>query len=310
MKAIRYTLAAALTVIAAASCQDTIAPEQTENTVIFTATIDNEDTKAVMGNASTVDGKTHYPVYWSGTEKFSVFDTEGTNQEFVGYANDNPQTSISIKGTGSFKEIEMTSGNEYYALYPYNGNNSFNADTKVMTFRGDKPHQQYVDADHQNMPKVKGGQSLMFFAGKTTNNNFSFTHALAYIKFNITSTGIYNVAVKNVNKVGGTAAPIAASTHMTLAYETDNTLKVTNGNKVIATLYAGNNTDVYNTYFDPGTYYIAVIPVDIKIELQINADSSGNNYNVLNTGKTTFSLKPGMILNIGDVSLPAAEAAE
>lgn len=289
MKTFKY-IAAAMTIMAAVSCQDKIAPEQNHEIVTFTAGISAE-TKAVMGDATIVNGQKHYPVYWKGTEKFSIFDDQGTNQEFVGYSRDADKngiesSSIEISGTGDFKDAALTSGNVYYALYPYNSKNQFNKDSNELTYRADKPHQQFVDTEHQNMPKVKNGQSLMFFASRTSDNNFSFTHPMAYIKFQIEEDGIYRVQIKDKNK-----NKIAANTHMTLNEE----FSITNGSKEDATLYAGSDTEDTSTYFSAGTYYIAVIPVNLRIELVVNGTTVRNATN-------SVQLNPGTILNIGTVS--------
>ena len=307
MKTTKYTLIAALAIFSAA-CQDKIAPEQTTNEVIFSASIDSQATKVVLGDAYVgSDNKNHYPMLWHGAEKITVFDAEGKNRYFVGYAQERDEenkrvdvsmASVNFKFDDRYEDgatFELAEGTTYYAVEPYSDKHSL-VEGKITQAIANS---QYPNPELGNLPcisrtvnddgTISYGETAMAALAKTTDTYLSFKPTTALIKFTIGSDHVTRVIFKGTNKevVAGTATfdfsgeqpslESVASTSNTMYLRIDGTEPFTKGE----------------------TYYIAVLPQTLKPQLGFTVGGSTK----YKKGDNQITLAPGMILDLGTVEI-------
>lgn len=308
MKTSRYILIAALTVIAA-SCQDKIAPEQTTNEVIFSASIDSPATKVVLGDAYVgSDNLTHYPMLWHGAEKITIFDSKGQNRYFVGYAQERDEennrvdvsmASVNFKFDDRYEDgatFELAEGTTYYAVEPYSNKHSL-VDGKITQIIANS---QYTNPEFGNLPcisisvndagTISYGETAMAALAKTTDTYLSFKPTTALIKFTVGNDNVTRVVFKGQDSevVAGTA-----------------TFDFTGEQPSLESVASTSNTmylriDSNGTVFTKGeTYYIAVLPQTLKPQLGFTV--SGNTK--YKKGGNQITLAPGMILDLGTVEI-------
>ena len=271
MKTIKY-IAASLAIIAAASCQDNIAPEnEQETTTIFKASLELE-TKITLGEKEA-DGSV--PTYWDDTENISIFDDDGTNIKFTGTAE--KSNSIEFSSTkGSFSENQA-----YYAAYPYHSGHKFSDGT--ITYCYGNVNQI---PDENNLPcemQDNTDRKLTVACAYGTKDNLSFHHIYALVKFTITREDVTCVTLVNA-----ASDKIATDKNFTISYS-DGKFTPTFIDKGTVYLYKDKSK---NSTFLPGTYYMAVRPCELKVKIKLN----NGEYKI---GKSAVTLKAGDILNIG-----------
>ena len=291
MKTSRYILLAALTVIAA-SCQDKIAPEQTTNEVIFSASIDSPATKVVLGDAYVgSDNLTHYPMLWYGAEKITVFDANGNNKSFIGEAA-TAKASIDFRHN-SATVFELEEGTEYYAVEPNHTGHTISGGEITVKFVANS---QSPDSSNGNLPLASGENATVALA-KTKDTYLSFKPVTALIKFTVGSENVTRVVFKGVDN------PAIAGDNVVFDYTGDEPVLKSIGMPK-NTMYLTNN----KSFTVGATYYIAVLPTTLTPAIGFNFNGSTSNTKY-KTGKESIKLEPGMILDLGliEIAAPAAQ---
>ena len=316
MKAIRHTLAAALTVIAAASCQDNIAPEQnSESGIIINATIENTQTKTVLGEGVLgSDGKVHHKVLWTRKDNISVFDGAGNNHRFTTYSADNSEAALFQLVSGSYCSASFVESDEsdpyYYSIYPGNKNNyTFDATTKTISTEID-----FIQTPKLNEPL----HDLAFICGIGTNKytngeegdaerthvDMTFKNAVALIKFTLTSNDITQVRFidQNDNFLCGNVTFRYSDEQSIISSATEKRVHINQTTKETTT------TTIYTyTPLEAGTYYMAIIPPStmIKPRIDLYTQPTYESQRIDKTGDKVIKgtneilLTPGTILDLG-----------
>ena len=288
MRAIRYTLAAALTVIAAASCQKE-QPVQQERTITFTASLEQPETKVTLGDK--VDNS--YPVLWQKDDQLTVFDDGAVNKKFS-HSETTASKSVTFTGTGNF-----TDGNSYVAIYPYHRNHTYADNT--ISWSGSGTKQQYPNTASSNLPMEKNGRSLAIVAAKgiieKEGTDLSFSNVMAMVKFTLTESGkltrvrlVNNATSDNNFCIDGNLSISASDFSVT-------------GDANLIQFYPLKGQEGTAT-FDAGTYYIAVHPGAIIPEIKF--DSGKNTQVTYKKGTKEVTLKAGEILDLGSFTMPQA----
>jgi len=305
MKATRYIFSAALTVIAAASCQK-------ENTsgiaseVIVNATIENTDTKTVLGEGYTgTDGKVHHKVLWLRSDNISVFDANGNNHRFISYAADNSEVAKFQKVADAYTKEAFVTGNEYHAIYPGTSDNSIDINTKTITVASIDNNQKPVkNGFTDDLAVAYGYGTESYTSGEKTYVNMTFMNITALIKFELVGNDITEVRFLDKN-----AAYLAGANFTVTFSGNEITPSLASGKKQIFMNNIVKNED--NTYsvtpLEAGIYYMVIVPpanvIKPRISITTQTTASGStingSYSVDKTGKAEVQLKPGMILDLG-----------
>lgn len=306
MRAIRYTLAAALTVIAAASCQDNMIPEQGKETeVIINATIDNVETKTVFGEKNG----NKQPVLWEDKDNIIVFDGGCYTQRFR--TDKGGQTAKFQFYTGWAGDNPWTEADKYYAVYMGNPDNrkgyslTRNEDgTATMTLPSIPNIQEPTPGYNKVSSYIYGVGTNTYVKDEKTYIDMNFSNLTALIKFELQGTDITGVRFLDQNGAyltGGTYSILFAA----------------DGN-VSATMNDGNKKNLYMYKFDvdntptalePGVYYIVLVPPTTEIRPRFSLTTAtttekakefaSSDYTIDKKGKNPVTLKPGMILDLG-----------
>ena len=324
MKAIRYTLAAALTVFAAASCQDNIAPEQnSESGIIINATIENTQTKTVLGEGVLgSDGKVHHKVLWTYKDNISVFDGAGNNHRFITYSETNSEAALFqlVSGDGGYcSESFDESGTYYYSIYPGNKNNyTFDATTKTISTEIDFIQTPKLNEPLHDLAFICGIGTNKYTNGKEgdaerTHVDMTFKNAVALIKFTLTSNDITQVRFidQNNNFLCGNVTFKYSDGQSIISSATDKYVHINQTTRETVETTVDGETTTTTTYtytpLEAGTYYMAIIPPStmIKPRIDLYTQTTYESRRIDKTGdkaikgKNEILLTPGTILDLG-----------
>ena len=306
MKTIKNILIATLAFFAV-SCQGNLSFDQAD-AAIFTASIENPISKVAMGNPYIgEDNKTHYPMLWYGFEKITVFGTDGTNNQFNGDARDAEQkpvhmSTVDFKHQG--KTFELVEGETYYAVEPYHTDHTIDKDGKITVKT--IANSQYPDPNNGNLPCISYnatnkayGETAMVALAKTTNNYLSFKPVTALIKFTVGSDNVTRVVFKDKNNT------TIAGSNITFDYTGDypSLSSIATNNAIY--LRMGDNS----AFIKGNTYYMAVLPTKITPAIGFNFNGATDTPKY-QTGKDEIELKPGMILNLGTITIEQPAPAQ
>ena len=227
---------AAVSILAAASCQKEMANEPIENNgeqYTFTATIE-ADTKTVLADGMKVN--------WSVDDNISVFDVEGKAVEFVGQHE-------SQVASATFAATKYNPADNIYALYPHKSDATINSNGIIGILRVGGEQTAVAGSFDPTYAFIVGSESEPGIL------NFKNAHSL--IKFTIggervpekvilTNGGARNIAGQfRYNTSAKTESPIV---------QTDDEANVLPGAKTITL------SPAVGASFEVGqTYYIAVI---------------------------------------------------
>lgn len=293
MKSLKY-IAAGLAVIAAAACQKEQAPVQSqERTITFNASFEqpeNAETKVVLGDK--IEGTTEYPVLWTPDDAFTVFDDTKKSKEFKNSLTDNSVCAI-FTGTGTY-----TDGEQYIAIYPYNGSHSIDGNG-IITYKGNGTQTQKSDSN--GFPLDKNKKALTSAIAKTTIDkngaSIAFQNLFALVKFKVTDSNITKVQLKNQNE-----AVYISIKEGNLTISNDLTISTAADRHYIDLTPEGSyfTTDKY--------YYIAVLPCDdFKPEFKLYYMESESEQNKYKKGSKSIEIKAGDIINLGSFTLADIE---
>lgn len=319
MKATRYIFAATLAVIAAVACQKE-SMQKTHPEIIINATIDNTETKTVLGEGFTgTDGKVHHKVLWAcdkSNESFSLFDGAGNNHRFITYDAKNAKEDLTSANfyyyahkdyTTSFDTF--TAADTYYALYPLAKGNKADRKSNTVTISTIPADQIAVLNGFENDLAVAFGTSNSTYTTEDDKHyiNMSFTNLTALIKFEITGEDITQIRFTN-NSDALSPNPTLYGSGITYNY-VDKSFGDGKGSQIyLHNTISESEVDGTATYsFTPlsaGVYYIVVIPRTLVPRVDIYTGTSHTGTHQSKAAKTikgtkAVDLKPGMILDLG-----------
>lgn len=313
MKTTRYIFVAALALLAAA-CQKENASTP-DSGVIINATIDNTETKTVLGEKV---GET-IPVLWEENDDISVFDGNCNNQRFRTYTEGNHVSATFQFRNGSWAdEDSWTSADVYYAIYPGSKGNTYSfsrsGESPVLTMpfeyvQGITPG---YDKSYSHIIGVGTSDTYVNDNSKTV-IDMKFKSLVALIKFEIIDNSITGVRFldQNGSILGGSKIDVTFGIDgsITTALSTG-----ANGRKqIFKHEFTSTTSEETTTYtpksLEPGIYYMAVIPPSQAIKPRLSLTTSTKetaknsfenaDYTIDKKGSKTIELKPGMILDLG-----------
>ena len=307
MKAIRYTIAVAITIIAAASCQDNIAPEQTqESGIIINATIEDTQTKTELGEGTPgSDGKVHHKVLWKNTDNISVFDRNGNNHRFRTWTAGEVAKFRLI--TGEYTGTDFISADEYHAIYPGNKENSIDYDNKTISTSIATTQTAIMNGFATDLSVAYGFGTAIYNESDKTYIDMTFRNITALVKFEIVGEEVkqFTLLNKDGHKIGGDFTIAYGADDLVISAGTADRIHLNN----ITSEKVGNVTTYTANDLTAGIYYIALVPVEFCPRIRIYSGDltpEGSNFNYSSgdgvidfKGSNSVVLKPGMILDLG-----------
>ena len=221
MKKIFKFFAAALAIVAAASC----AKENSEPTsdsrndyiyemvdVVFNATINSPSDPSFTKTSLANDGLT---VHWTEGDEIAPFPYGGTGQNDQSPYEGRNWSSLKVSesyGASAVFEGTIGNANKYGAVYPKSSLNFGNCYGSMYDFKSITP--QVVQAN--DFPLVSWGIcNLSMALNYAKDDVFKFRNQLAYIKFKVGVAGIKTIEVSSSEatlNTGRTSAPVQSST--------------------------------------------------------------------------------------------------
>lgn len=269
MKTLRILFSAAA-LIAAISCNKEMQEPQVnqEPEVAKSELIPMTFTATTTETRTTLDGVS---INWLSTDKISVFDGDG-NREF---------TSSGEGATVQFSG-EASQAANYYALYPYNEDASFNETNLTAST---------TLAANQTPSAGTFANGLNINASKSTDNTtFHFTNVLSVAKFTLSGSNLGGKTIKSV-KFGSTH-PLAGDVVITYG----ETITATAGSKTVNEITLANEN---GSALADGTYYFVVLPNNGGAITMTFEATDGCTASVSATLGSAFSA--GVIKNLGTV---------
>ena len=283
-------MVAAVAMFAAASCTQELennAPEAKDETVVYTASTDGADTKAVL-NETTKKSE------WVANDAITVHDGEKGWTFTAAEAGANVDFSNS-EGFGDYRPV--------LAVYPAG---TYTVDVAKKTVNAYIPTYQ---------PARKGtyNEGAALAVAYSENDQFAFKNAHSLIKFTIKSSNIKAIEFYGNNEE-------AITGNMLVSLNTDYTVKSVEGQDTVFEEgtddeWTGKGTwvkiyseDEANGWcFENGaTYYAAVAPVNFTKGVAINYIlSDDTKVEAVKKTDNPVNLTPSKILNIGDLEYEA-----
>jgi len=229
--------------------------------------IQKPDTKAVINGCS---------ILWQEGDAISIFDVSETpsNIEF-------PLTEGAGTKTATFhSESAKVSETGYYALYPYTSDATLCDD--VISGVKVKATQTLSAADMFN------DQSSTVMAAYTTDNTIAFKNVCTYIKFTVGDFD--NSPLTEVSFISNCGERLAGTFNLSFSDGLPVVGDVTDGSGIVT-------LKPFQSTFEEGTYYIAVIPQTLSKGFTISFSNSVKKY-WLKTNKNV-SLNRGAVLDLG-----------
>lgn len=305
MNTLKY-LAVGLAVIAAASCQDGIAPEQgNETEVIINATIDNVETKTEFGEKD----RNRQPVLWEDKDNIMVFDGGCYTQRFR--TDKGGQTAKFQFYAGWTGENPWTEADKYYAVYmgdPDHRNGyslTRNEDgTATMTLPSIPNVQDPTPGYNKVLSYIYGVGTQTSVNNEKTYIDMYFSNLTALIKFELQGNDI--TGVRFLDQSGA----VLSGGNYSVQFAADGNVSATMNSGTKKQLYMHRfDTDNTPTALEPGVYYIVLVPPPTAIKPRFSlttaattekaTEFASSDYTIDKKGDSTIMLKPGMILDLG-----------
>lgn len=277
----------AVTVIAAVSCNklenDTPTPS---NAPAFEAYVDGAESKTVIDGMAS---------YWDGTERIWVLNGQSGN---AGWKKAYKATASKATRVTFKEENNVTlTGDDYLAVYPAEPAGNVTWDGNVSS-----PAKKFWLKPEQSAILNSYDPSTHIAIAYTTKGKESleFKNVTALVKFNLTSDNVTEVCFFAQGKE-------ILSGNFDVTYNNGNPTYSTKGtdysNESFAKIKAATGKTLAK-----GTYYISVLPCKLSkgfcIETLVGS-RKGQKFS-----HTQLTLKRGQILDLGDLSAPAALTAE
>ena len=301
MKVTRYIFAAALTVIAAVSCQKEDTPDQAKGCpVIFSASFKQApESNVSMGDSYiATDGKTHHRVLWDNDDRISMFDNANNNSRFITYCTNGSASADFQFSSGTFNESES-----YISLYPYRSSTAIDQENKVISFTYNSVSNvqsptvnTFPTADMALMLGRSKGPAYENEKGKTI-VDLTFEHLFAFVKFEIVGEDI--AGIRFMGKNNEILAQKSKGFEINYSSETP-LIQSINGTQAQIFIYGDGVKSDATQKIAPGTYYLTVFPANLTsgIRFGIWTDTYESFAQELKPS-TPVDLKPGMILDLG-----------
>lgn len=288
-------MVAAVAMFAAASCTQELennAPETVGETVVFTASVDDAQTKAVL-NETTRRSE------WVADDKITLHN--GTKSYDFTATAAGPCVDFSYTGNDF-------SGSKFMAVYPVG---TYTADPAAKTVKA------YIPT-YQRARKNTYDEVAALAVAYTENNSLRFRNAHALIKFTINGTNI-----KAIEFYGNNEEAITGNMLVTL--NADNSIKTVEGQDTVfeegkAEEWTGKGTwvKIYSedeangwVFEDGATYYAAVAPANFTMGFSINYIlDDDTKVEAVKKYEEPYDLSAGTILNLGTFEYEAPEVPE
>lgn len=290
---IQSLILAAAALVLAAGCNKELpegAPEAAGETVVFTASMDGADSKAVLNETTRFSE-------WEAGDKVTIHNGV-TGFEFTA-AGAGASTELSYTGTGF-------SGNKFMAVYPAG---TYNADVNAKTVNA------YIPTWQQAQTGTYHHDAALAVA-YSENNNLTFKNVTSLLKFTVNTDNVTHVVFHgnlgegitgnvSVSLAEGAPKVEVLDTEFT-EYHDDVEVKVSKKGSWVQ-MYAYHDDE--HRYFEKGeTYYIAVAPQTfaegVTVKLRIN---EGEELVVRTTSKSV-TFNAGTIYNLGEFVYEAPAA--
>ena len=293
MKTIMKFFAAALVIVAAASCAKENAPEQKLVYKEFTASVD-----AVGGAASTTDGSrttlNGKAVHWTAGDQILLMpstDYKGTNLTVQSFEED-----FAVFGG------EVIDADAYRAIYPaaaYYQNWSYDYVSVFSNGSSALATQYAVDNDFSIAGSFNTSSN---FAVSTSSKDghLYFQNINAYLKFSLDIDDAYSVEVSSASVTNSSTGTTSSSCDLggTLNYRTSEHTVYITSNSIITFKYKDSSVLKKGV-----NYYIAIPAVEIEGLNFVVKDASGNE--LINfTKASTLKAESNVIYNLGTMMVP------
>lgn len=294
MKKIYSLMVAAVAMFAAASCTQELennVPEAKGETVVYTASTDGADTKAVL-NETTKKSE------WVANDAITVLDKDNNSWTFTtASAGANVDFSNS-EGFGGYRPV--------LAVYPAAGKDvTYTANVEAKTAKAYIPTWQQAQAGTYH-------SSAALAVAYSEDNTFAFKNAHALLKFTVNTDNVTHVIFH-----GNGSEAITGDVYVTLGEEGVESVECletvfTSENEQVSETKYGTWVECYayhddaNKYFVKGeTYYIAVAPQKfeggVTVKVRIN---EGEELVAKSTAKPVET-KVNTILDLGEIKYEA-----
>lgn len=291
MNKITSILLVALTVFSAASCckeyvEET--PQVAGETVVFTASLDGADTKAVLNGNKTE---------WVAGDKVTIHN--GTK----GFEFTAASAGLSTKLTYTGNDF---TGNKFLAVYPAG---DYTADVNAKTVKAAIHTYQASRSNTFN-------ESAALAVAYTENDNLAFKHAVSLLKFTVKGNNIKGVIFYGHDNEGVSGDVLVSlnadnSIKSVVPQETTITENDVTETKIITWTKLYADTPEKNWCFEEGvTYYMAVVPQTYSQGFTVQVDVDGVGTKDLKKIESSKTLAPGTIYNLGELEYEAPAVAE
>ena len=288
-------MVAAVAMFAAASCTQELennVPEAVEETVVFTASVDGAETKAVLGE--NAEGK-KVSTWVSGDAITILNGTAGFD-----FTTEDEGLTAAFSYTGSDFE-----GDKFIAVYPAG---TYTADVDAKTVNAYIPTYQGAIKDTYN-------EKAALAVAYTEDNTLTFNNAHALLKFTINGSNIKAVEFYGNNNE-------AITGNMLVSLNDDDSIKSVEGQDTVfeegkENEWTGKGTwvkiysedEAHGWVFEDGaTYYAAIAPANFTQGFSVNFIlDDDTKVEKVKTTANPKDLVAGTILNLGTFEYTAPE---
>ena len=296
-KTIKF-FAAALAIVAAASCAKEIANEETQNLVhkVFSASLNvDAETKTTLHT----DGLT---VHWTEGDKIALIPVGKTS---ASHFSINPK---SIDGTFADFEGETVVATDYVGIYPsglFNYAESSWDGSMIQYFKGNTLATQYANVG--DFPTTDNGNANIAISTTAKDNHLYFKNVNAYFKFQLA----FDNAAEIVISADAVSNDDPSTKNTSTALNLGTQLRYKNGYMYGS---AGGNpitlkVDKNKTAFTKNaTYYVAIPAVYVKgLKFEIK---DANGAEIASFTKSEFTFEQNKIYNLGKIEKPKAKIGD
>lgn len=298
MKTILKYFAAALAIVAAASCAKENATNDGRGEapvemveVSFTATIDSPSdptTKTTLAD----DGLS---VHWTEGDKIVLFPYNGTGHGDKSPYNGKPITvdAESISGKTAKFSGTAVSGDAYGAIYPYDALDVVNCYGDIYTFKSNTLATQ--TAVPNKFSKSSWGVSNIAIALNVAKDDvLPFSNVLAHIKFTVSVAGVRTITLNAAKATGSDGLSDLCNLGANMNYKpATESFQLTN-------LRTGITLTNSDSDFEVGTTYYVAIPV-VEMEGFTMAGLNASSEQVFSFTKNSFKPERNTIYNVGSL---------
>ncbi len=209
-------------------------------------------------SAQTVKTKTEIgtdglSVLWSEGDQINIFD------ETAACASYSPFAASQAGASASFEGLVDDSATEFYALYPYNADATWDAATRTLT-TSLSHKQKGVEGGFENKTNLA--------VAKAVGAQLTFRNLCTLVRLTVTASDITEIVLKanNSEKLAG---------DVTVVFDTDGNPAI-NADALGVSWSKVQLTPGSGSTFTPGTYNIVVLPFGLTDGLTVNVTKTDN----------------------------------